>query len=119
MEALFERLLGASGDQRTGTFDQDPFGADCDVAPLDDGGAFDVQRAHVDVLIDDQGAADVDGDGFAAGRQLSTPGVRIGPAHRAVRILIGNGRFGCGACGEKFEKAHRPMTRLRTNTKAL
>ena len=43
MQSLLERLLSATGNQRTSAFDQDPFGADRDVAPFDDRSAFDVQ----------------------------------------------------------------------------
>ncbi len=113
MKSLFERLLSTAGNQRASAFDQDPIGADRDVASLDDHRALDVQRAYIEVLVDDQRAAHLDGDRFAASREVAAPSVWVRPAHCIIGEVIGCDRFRCGACGEKFEKAHRPMTLIR------
>ena len=118
MKPLLEWLLGSAGNQRTSAFNQDPLGADRDVASLDDHRAFDVQRAYIEVLVDDQRAATVDSYRFAASREVPTPRMRVRPADCIIGKVIGCGGFRCGACGKKFEKAHRPMT-LTRKTKAL
>ena len=77
VQSLFERVLGAACNQCTGAFHQNPLGADRNVLPSDDRGAFDMQRTNINVLIDDQGATDIDSDGLTPDWQLSAPGMRI------------------------------------------